>query len=107
MDEYSSKGSAVHPIKKYHGLLGAQYDALGAPDATALVERMLECDFLSYEYSCKMWLFFIWGMTKHKILIGILASIFNFDDKWKWQILATLKKHINLFFFSILSILPS
>lgn len=39
MDEYSSRGSAVHPIKKYHGMLGAQYDALDAPDASAVVER--------------------------------------------------------------------
>ena len=43
MDEYSSKGSSVHPVKKYHGLLAAEHAAIEAPDMAAVAERTCVC----------------------------------------------------------------
>ena len=36
MDEYSSRGSSVHPVKKYHGLLAGAPLAIEGPSESAL-----------------------------------------------------------------------
>ena len=43
MDEYSSRGSSVHPVKKYHGLLAGAPLAIEGPPASDLevIERKL------------------------------------------------------------------
>ena len=43
MDEYSSRGSSVHPVKKYHGLLAGAPLAIEWPPASDLevIERKL------------------------------------------------------------------